>query len=393
MPASQNVPIRGRLKNVLSLEDFELQARRHLPRPLFGYIAGAAETNASLRMNVDAFRRYAFKPRILRDVSARSTGTELFGKTYAAPFGIAPMGISALMAYRGDLALAKGAAQSGIPMIMSGSSLIRMEEVAQAAPDSWFQAYLPGEDDRIDALLDRVAAAGFATLMLTVDTAALANRENNIRAGFSTPLRPSFSLVWQGVLHPRWTTGTFLRTILRQGIPHFENSYATRGAPIVSSSVMRDFGKKDHLNWVHLQRIRARWKGNLVVKGILHEEDARQAVELGVNGIVISNHGGRQLDGAVSPLDALPAIVNAVGGRTIVMLDGGIRRGTDVLTALGLGAQFVFIGRPFLYAASVAGIGGVRMAANILKTEVDRNMALLGLSIPSEMSEEHLHAF
>lgn len=391
MPASQNAPIRGRLKNVLSLEDFELQARRHLPRPLFGYIAGAAETNASLRMNAEAFGKYAFRPRVLRDVSARSTATELFGKSYAAPFGIAPMGISALMAYRGDLVLAKGAAQSNIPMIMSGSSLIPLEDIARAAPDSWFQAYLPGEDDRIDALLDRVAAAGFKTLMLTVDTAALANRENNIRAGFSTPLRPSLKLAWQGLSHPRWTMGTFVRTILRHGIPHFENSYATRGAPIISSSVMRDFGKKDHLNWTHLQRIRARWQGNLVVKGILHEADARKAAELGVDGIVVSNHGGRQLDGALSPLDALPAIVNSVGTHTVIMLDGGVRRGTDVLKALAIGAKFVFVGRPFLYAASIAGIEGVRMAANILRTEVDRNMALLGLNSPNEVSAEHLH--
>jgi L-lactate dehydrogenase (cytochrome) len=392
MPALRNVPIRGRLKNVLSLEDFELQARRHLPRPLFGYIAGAAETNASLRMNAEAFSRYAFRPRVLLDVSGRSTATELFGKSYDAPFGIAPMGISALMAYRGDLVLAKGAAQSNIPMIMSGSSLIPLEDVAQAAPESWFQAYLPGEEDRIDALLDRVAAAGFKTLMLTVDTAALANRENNIRAGFSTPLRPSLNLAWQGLSHPRWTTGTFIRTILRHGIPHFENSYATRGAPIISSSVMRDFGKKDHLNWVHLQRIRARWRGNLVVKGILHEADARKAAELGVDGIVVSNHGGRQLDGALSPLLALPAIVDAVGAQTVVMMDGGIRRGTDVLKALAMGAKFVFIGRPFLYAASIGGIDGVRMAANILRTEVDRNMALLGLYSPIEMSQKHLHS-
>ncbi|QSY95342.1 alpha-hydroxy-acid oxidizing protein [Rhizobium bangladeshense] len=381
----------GRLKHILSLDDFETKAQRHLPRPLFGYISGAAETNASLRMNAQAFQSYAFKPRVLRDVSGRSTATELFGKTYAAPFGIAPMGLSALMAYRGDLVLATGAAQSGIPMIMSGSSLIPMEEVAQAAPDSWFQAYLPGETERIDALVDRVAAAGFKTLMLTVDTAALANRENNVRAGFSTPLRPGIKLAWQGLSHPRWTTGTFLRTILQHGIPHFENSYATRGAPIISSSVMRDFGKKDHLNWTHLQRIRERWEGRLVVKGILHEDDARHAVELGVDGIIVSNHGGRQLDGALAPLEALPAIVDAVGAKTTVMLDGGIRRGSDILKALALGATFVFVGRPFLYAASVGGLEGVLLAADILRTELHRNMALLGSTKVSEIAKLRLY--
>lgn len=159
-------------------------------------------------------------------------------------------------------------------MIMSGSSLIRLEVVASSAPGTWFQAYLPGEPERIDALVDRVAAAGFRTLVLTVDTAALANRENNIRAGFSTPLKPSLALASQWITHPRWTVGTFLRTLLKYGVPHFENSYATLGAPIVSSNVMRDFGRKEHLNWTHLERIRNRWAGRLVVKGILHPDDA-----------------------------------------------------------------------------------------------------------------------
>ncbi|MEA3535918.1 alpha-hydroxy acid oxidase [Rhizobium sp. CC-YZS058] len=381
---------RGRLTGILSLDDFETRAQRHLPRPLFGYIAGASETNASLRMNASAFQAYAFRPRVLRDVSERSMTTELFGKTYAAPFGIAPMGISALMAYRGDLVLAEAAARADIGVIMSGSSLIPMEEIARAAPDAWFQAYLPGETDRIDALVDRVTAAGFGTLVLTVDTAALANRENNIRAGFSTPLRPSLSLAWQGISHPRWTAGTFLRTILRQGIPHFENSYATRGAPIISSSVMRDFGKKDHLNWAHLERIRTRWAGRLVVKGILHEDDAHQAADLGVDGIIVSNHGGRQLDGALSPLDALPPIAEAVGNKLPVMLDGGIRRGSDILKALALGARFVFVGRPFLYAASIGGLDATLLAADILKTELHRNLALMGLTSLSQIGASDL---
>ncbi|MBB3979568.1 L-lactate dehydrogenase (cytochrome) [Rhizobium azooxidifex] len=376
------------LRDFLCLDDFENRARRHLPRPLFGYIAGASERNSSLRMNEEAFQKYAFKPRVLRDVSARSTETTLFGKTYAAPFGIAPMGISALMAYRGDLVLAEGAAQAGIPMIMSGSSLIPLEDVAAASPDAWFQAYLPGEPDRIDALVDRVAAAGYETLLLTVDTATLANRENNIRAGFSTPLRPSIRLAWQGISHPRWTIGTFIRTIVRHGIPHFENSYATRGAPIIASNVMRDFGKRDHLNWTHLERIRRRWKGKLVVKGIMHPDDAALAAETGADGIIVSNHGGRQLDGTAAPLRVLPDIAGRVS--IPVMIDGGVRRGTDVLKALALGASFVFVGRPFLYAAAVAGLPGVRRCAEILRSETDRDMALMGIASLSQLAEEGL---
>lgn len=371
-----------RLRGVLSLDDFEVKARSHLPKPLFGYIAGAAETSASLRGNREAFQRYGFRPRVLTNVSQRSTETTLFGESYAAPFGIAPMGISALMAYRGDLVLARAARDARIPMIMSGSSLIRLEEVADAAPQSWFQAYLPGENDRIDALVDRVAAAGFKTLLLTVDTATLANRENNVRAGFSTPLRPSLGLLWQGLSHPAWSINTFAKTLLMQGVPHFENSYATRGAPIISSNVTRDFGKRDHLDWSHFTRIRNRWNGNLVIKGVMHEDDAERAVHHGADGVIVSNHGGRQLDGTIAPLRALPSIVDRVNGKAVVMLDGGVRRGTDIIKALALGAKFVFVGRPFLYAAAVGGEEGVGQAARILKDELHRDMALLGIVIP-----------
>ncbi|MBB3646599.1 L-lactate dehydrogenase (cytochrome) [Rhizobium sp. BK619] len=377
-------------KAMLCLDDFEPKAKRHLPKPLYAYISGGTETNASLRNNLEAFQTYALRPRILQDVSTRSTATTLFGQTYAAPFGIAPMGISALMAYRGDIVLAAGAAQVGIPMIMSGSSLIRLEEVVAAAPATWFQAYLPGEPERIDALVDRVAAAGFGTLLLTVDTATLPNRENNIRAGFSTPLRPSLALAWQGVSHPQWTIGTFLRTVARHGIPHFENSYATRGAPIIASNVTRDFGRRDHLNWSHLERIRNRWNGKLIVKGILHPDDAARAAETGADGVIVSNHGGRQLDGAISPLAALPEIVERLGDRIPIMIDGGFRRGTDIIKALALGARFVFVGRPFLYAAAVAGLPGVLRAADILKSELHSNMALLGVTTIEQISRGHL---
>ncbi|MBN4097921.1 alpha-hydroxy-acid oxidizing protein [Methylobacterium sp. OT2] len=378
------------LLDVLCLSDFEAHAKRRLPRPLFGYIAGASETNASLGHNRRSYRRYGFRPRVLTDVSRRSQRRSLLGTEYAAPFGISPMGISALMAYRGDLVLAQAAQAAQIPMIMSGSSLIRLEEVAAAAPTAWFQAYLPGEPDRIDALVDRVAAAGFGTLVLTVDTATLANRENNIRAGFSTPLRPSLRLAWEGVSHPVWTVGTFLRTLVRHGVPHFENSYATRGAPIIAQSVMRDFGKRDHLSWDHLKRIRARWSGHLVVKGIIRADDALAAVECGTDGIVVSNHGGRQLDGSMSPLDALPSVAEALRGRAAVMIDGGILRGTDVLKALALGADFVFVGRPFLYAASAFGRRGVNRAIFLLKEEIHRDMALLGINDLAELDESFL---
>jgi L-lactate dehydrogenase (cytochrome) len=297
---------------VLSLDDFERLARRHLPRPIHAYISGAVEDNASLADNRRAFAELAFVPRMLVGVAQRDPSFELFGTRYGAPFGVAPMGIAALSAYRGDLVLAQAAQQAGLPAIMSGSSLIRLEEVMAAAPGTWFQAYLPGDQGQINALLDRVAAAGVQTLVITVDTPVAANRENNVRAGFSTPLRPGPGLAWQGISHPRWLFGSFLKTLLRHGMPHFENNYAHRGAPFLSASVMRDFSDRSHLAWPHLAAIRWRWQGQLVVKGILSAADAVLARDHGADGLIVSNHGGRQLDGAVAPLRVLPGIVRAV---------------------------------------------------------------------------------
>ena len=368
-----------RLRRILCLDDFEEAARRHLPAPVFAYVSGGVERNQTLRANAQAFERLEFVTRVLVDTSKRSTQTQLLGRDWSAPFGIAPMGISALSAYRGDLVLARAAAQENVPMIMSGSSLIRLEEIVQANPQAWFQAYLPGAEDEIVALIERVKAAGYGTLVLTLDASIAANRENNIRAGFSTPLRPSVRLAWQGLTHPRWLFGTFLQTLLRHGMPHFENNHARRGAPILSANVLRDFSDRGHLGWRHIRMIRAMWPGRLVLKGILDERDAQLALDHGADGLIVSNHGGRQLDGTVSPLRVLPAIVKA-SPSVPVMIDSGFRRGTDVLKALALGAAFVFIGRPFNYAAAVAGEVGVRKGITLLRDEVSRNMAMLGVS-------------
>ena len=314
----------------------------------------------------------------------------MFGEHYSTPFGIAPMGINALSTYRGDLVLARAARRAGIVSVMSGTSLIPMEDVARDSPGTWFQAYLPGVPARIGALIDRVERAGFRTLVVTVDIPISANRENNVRTGFSTPLRPSLRLAWDGLLRPRWVVGTFLRTLLRHGMPHFENSFATRGAPIVSGSVLRDFSARDHLSWQHLEAIRQRWKGNLVVKGLLSVQDVLLAQRMGADGVVLSNHGGRQLDGAVSPMRVLEAVVAAVGPQYPVLIDGGFRRGSDVLKAVALGARLVLVGRPFNYAAAVAGEAGVLHAIALLRAEVDRNLAMLGATRCSELGPEHL---
>lgn len=378
-----------RLDKILSLDDFEAAAKRRLPRPLFGYIAGAAEDNRSLDANRAVFNDYHFLPRALVDVSRRSQHTVLFGKCYASPFGIAPVGISALSAYQGDLILAQAAHDANIPAIMSGSSLMPMEQIAEAAPGTWFQAYLPADQGRIDCLVDRISRAGFETLVITVDIPVWANRENNIRAGFTTPLRPSLRLAWDGLIRPRWLLGTFARTLMTTGMPHFENSFATRGAPILSSNAIRDTTGRDHLDWETIVRIRRKWSGPLVLKGILHPEDAERARGLGVDGIIVSNHGGRQLDGAAAALSVLPRILDAAG-ELPVMMDGGVRRGTDVLKALALGAKAVFAGRPFMYAAAAEGSAGIDHAIRLLRDEVDRNMAMLGINRLSELDGSFL---
>ncbi|HEX7889614.1 MAG TPA: alpha-hydroxy acid oxidase [Ramlibacter sp.] len=389
IPTHAPAALPARLGHILCLDDFERAARRHLPGPVFAYVSGAVERNASLRANARSFEQYEFITRVLIDMSKRSTATTLLGRRWSAPFGIAPMGVSALSAYRGDLVLTQAAARENVPMIMSASSLIRMEEVVQANPEAWFQAYVPGSESEIVALVERVKFAGFRTLVVTLDASIASNRENNIRAGFSTPLRPSPRLAWEGITHPRWLFGTFLKTIARHGMPHFENNHARRGAPILSANVLRDFSDRGHLTWEHFRLIRRMWPGQLVVKGILDVRDARLAVENGADGIIVSNHGGRQLDGTVAPLRVLPGIVQACP-QVPVMIDSGFRRGTDVLKALALGAKFVFVGRPFNYAASVAGEAGVRKGIALLREEVSRDMAMLGVTALSELDESYL---
>jgi len=378
-PISGPAPLPRSLRRILKLDDFEEAGRRHLPRPLFSYVAGGVEDHESIRDNRAAFREYGFVPRVLVGVAQRSQATTLLGHGYASPFGIAPMGISALTAYRGDLALARAAFRAGIPMVLSGSSLIRLEDVATEAPGAWFQAYLPGDIAAITALLDRTARAGFATLMLTVDTPATPNREHNTRAGFSSPLRPSLRLAWDGIVRPRWLLGTFARTLLRHGMPHFENAYATRGAPVISKTVTRDFADRGHLDWKHFALIRRMWRGRIVIKGILDRDDARIARESGVDAIVVSNHGGRQLDGGPGTIDALPGVVEAVAGRIPVLLDGGVRRGADVVRAMALGAKACLIGRPQVYGLAVAGEAGVAHVLEVFRREIDRVMALCGV--------------
>ena len=381
-----------RMRQVLALEDLDSLARHFLPRPIYGYVAGGVEQNLSLRANRAQFERWNLAPRALVDVSKRSQSMQLMGETFAHPFGVSPMGISALIAFEGDLSLARAAEAAQIPMMVSATGLIRLEEVKQLAPRSaWYQAYLPGDEAQIAALVARVAAAGFTTFTITVDCNMLGNRENLVRVGFSTPLRPTPRLFWDGMIRPGWTVGTLGRTLLKRGMLHFENAGVARGVAIISRDAQRSFLAREQLNWVHVAQVRKLWKGRLVLKGILSAEDARMAVQHGVDGIVVSNHGGRQLDGAVTPMQVLPEIL-ADKGNMAVMIDSGIRRGTDVLKALALGADFAFVGRPFIYAAALGQQAGVSQAIRILAAEIDRDMGMLGITSLAQLGETFLRA-
>ena len=371
--------------DLLALDDFERHARRHLPPMVYQYVAGAVETAATLRANRGAYTRWSFLPRRMVDTSARTTATTLFGKSYSVPFGIAPLGGAAFVAYRGDLRLAEAARRMNLPMVLSASSLIRLEDVHAENPDAWFQAYLPGDQGRIDRLVDRVAEAGFGTLVVTADTPVLGNREHNTRSGFSMPIRVTPKVAWQSAIHPRWLLGTVAQTFLRHGAPHFENMEAGRGPPMLSRNALRNTTARDKLSWANLEAIRRRWRGTLLVKGLTAPADAAIARECGVEGVILSTHGGRQLDYDVPPLEVLPEIA-AQKGDMAVIVDSGVRRVTDVLKALALGADFVFLGRPFLFAAAIGGTPAIVHAAQILKEEIERDMALVGINRLSELT-------
>ncbi len=386
--AAQTTPTPRVLRNILSLEDLEPAAQRFLPRPIFGYISGGVETDTAMHANRNAFAEHHFVPRVLVSTRGRNQKRDLLGQAYDLPFGIPPMGGIMLAAYDGDAVLARVAKDLNMPMIQSGASLTKLERLREINSRAWFQAYLPGEPAIITPLVERAQRAGFGTLVLTVDVQVSANRENNVRTGYSSPLKPTLRLGWDGAIRPRWLVGTFLRTLMNHGLPHLENMGFER-TPVLSGTLERPQTARDGLAWEHLELMRKLWKGKLVLKGVLAREDIRIARESGVDGIMVSNHGGRQLDYTVSPLRMLP-MARAEAGGMAIMLDSGVRRGTDVLKALALGADFVFVGRPFLYAAAIGGEAGVRHAAKLLRDEIDRNMAMLGISELGQLKREML---
>jgi len=379
----------SRLDRCLSVRDFEREARRIMPRCVEGYVCGGTEDGASLDESMRALRDIGFRPRGLRVVDQRSSQVSLFGQDYAMPVGFAPTGFSAIVMHECDLALARAAQDARIPFIISGASSVPLERLQEATGKRcWYQAYLPGNIERIAKLMARLRLAEIPVLVVTIDTCVGANRENLQRLAFTVPFKMSPSVVLDGMLHPRWTLNVFMRTLFGSGVPRFSNLYEEIGPPITQDPPNGFRGERDKLSWEHIRWIRENWPGKLVLKGVMHAEDARQACEAGADGVIVSNHGGRQLDGCISPLQALPDIVAAVPSGFPVMVDGGFRRGSDVLKAIALGARMVFTGRPQLFGAAVAGNAGIRKVAEIFRSEISTDMALLGCSTLADVAPD-----
>jgi L-lactate dehydrogenase (cytochrome) len=384
--AENRPPPSRKLKRILDLDDFDRAVRRRLPHAIYDYVARGSESETTLRANREAQDDWRLLPRVLVGVKQRSAAISLFGQTYAQPFGIAPMGGSALVAFDGHNAMAKAAVSANIPFILSANSIVPMEEVGAAYPGAWFAAYQSPNERAIEGMVKRVAKAAFGVFVLTSDVPVGSNREADARNGFSFPIRPGLKLSFDVATHPTWLVGVLGRTFLKRGVPHLINLEPDGGPNLFSRSVAH-IASHESLNWDHVRLIRKFWKGPLVIKGLLSPGDVTMARECGADGVIVSNHGGRQLDQAVASLRVLPEMAEQAKGLTL-MIDSGFRRGTDVLKALALGAQCVFVGRPFLYAAAYAGEAGVHHAISLLAREIDKDMALLGRRNIGEISRD-----
>jgi L-lactate dehydrogenase (cytochrome) len=374
--------------NAVSIEDLRQAARRRLPRAIFEFVDGGAQDETTLRANRQDFARLRLLPRVLTDVSARETSTTLLGERIALPLVIAPTGLAGLLSRKGEIAQARVAARAGIPYCLSQMAASSIEEVKQgSARPFWFQAYLLRDRTINQALFDRAWRAGCEVLVVTVDTKAQGPRERDIRNGFTVPPR----VTWRNVLDvarrvhwlrdvafgPRVTFANLAGTVVGQG-------------DIVSIARLAQEQYDFSLNWKDLDWVRSVWRGKLVIKGVLTPEDARLAAEHGAQAVIVSNHGGRQLDGTPSPVAALPPIVDELRGRAEVILDGGVRRGTDIIKAIALGARACMAGRPFLYGLAAGGEQGVARALEIFRSELDVSLALLGRPSVRDLDESAL---
>ena len=378
----------SRLTAAHSIEDLRLAAQRRLPRALYDFFDGGAEDEVTLRANRQAFQDLRFRPQVLRNVSVIDTQREVFGRIIAMPMATAPTGALGYGYPGADVAVAKAAVAAGIPYILSSTATASMERIAKAVQGRlWFQPYTLKDKDFFFGLIRRALAADYEALVITVDLPVGGNRERDRRNHFSVPFKFTGHNLWDFASKPAWWS-----RIARHGMPVMENLLGLAAHQTSASALASSVGRNHDtgFDWAALQQVRDLWPRPLVLKGILHPADAERACAMGCDALVVSNHGGRQLDGAVASLHALPDVLRAVRGRIPVWVDGGVRRGQDVVKALALGAHGVLIGRAMVYGATATGQAGAQRALAILKDELIRTMSLCGTSSLSDIRAELL---
>ncbi len=371
------------LARCVTIDDLRAVARRRWPRGVRDYVEGGADAEISLRRNVDAYRNADLVPAVLRDVSAVDLSTTLLGRPSAMPLGLGPTGYTRMMHPDGESAAARAARAAGVPYTLSTMGTTRIEDVAaEAGGDLWFQLYVWRDRGLAADLMDRAQASGYHALMLTVDTPVTGLRVRDAHSGFTLPPRLAPGALLDMGRHPAWCAS------LLRGKPitfaNFAPEVSGRAENIMEFAA-RQFDRS--LNWADLEWVRSRWPGPLIIKGILDPEDAVRAAAVGVQAVVLSNHGGRQLDQARPPIEALPEVRARVGDDVQVFVDSGVRRGSDIALALALGADGCLIGRAYLYGLGAAGEPGAAAALQILRNELHRTMCLLGVTSVGELRE------
>ena len=372
-------------QTALNIEDLRQMARRRLTKALFEFCDRGSEDEVAMRDNRAAIERIKFVPQVLENVSTRDPSITLFGQRQALPILIGPTGVAGWTWYRAEIALARAAAAAGIPYTLPSTSNTPMERVlGEGGGRPWFQLYVWRDPEAALVSVARARDAGFAALVVTVDCPTYNNREFDIRNGAAIPPRITAKGVIDGLMHPRWVVGTLARYLIAEaGLPgqpnvHVPDAYKG-GGDYTAGEVKGFFSRNDTIDWDYLRRLRELWPRTLIVKEILHPDDALKAADCGADGIFVSNHGGNVLDMAAQPIEMLPHIVAAAGQRLTIIVNSGFRRGSDVLKGLALGADAVAIGRPALYGVAAAGEPGARRALDILGAEIKRTMGNLGL--------------
>jgi L-lactate dehydrogenase (cytochrome) len=381
-------PVVRRLAKAASVADLRRIARRRLPRGVFDYIDGGAEDERTLAANAAAYARAGFRPRVLRDVGTVDPSTTLLGRPLPYPLVLAPTGFTRIADPAGELAAARAATRAGLPYTLSTLSTRSIEEVAAASGEGrrWFQVYVWRDRGLVKEMIDRAAAAGYEALVLTVDTAVLGRRERDVRRGFTLPPKIGPGTLVDGALHPAWTWSFVRAEPIR--FANVSGAGPGDGSEAVSLAEYINSQFDPSLSWHDVEWMRSVWPGPIVIKGIQTVEDARLAAEAGVEAIALSNHGGRQLDGAPATLDLVAPAADAVGDRVEIICDGGVRRGSDIVKAVALGARATMAGRAYLYGLGAAGERGVDHVLGLLAADVRRTMALVGARTVADLTPD-----